>query len=133
MSENESDIKKHLIEYTSENLQLLGITFQNGYFVAIYEKKNMKLGTTALSLPVTTNTESKHTISVNEKIPFNRKGITTATVIGSRNEIITKALAEKITLSTNGLVYLSVNFQEDNKEFFNEAMKLVEKFIEKIT
>ncbi|NHJ38733.1 MAG: hypothetical protein FK731_01780 [Asgard group archaeon] len=119
MSDENINSKKNIFEFTSNNLELIGIVFENGYFVTIFEKKSMKLGTIALSLPSPTNIKIKD--------------ITTATVIGSRNELITKALAEKITRTTNNLVYLSLNFQENNEDLFKEALKLVERFIEEIT
>ncbi|NHK31081.1 MAG: hypothetical protein FK730_06995 [Asgard group archaeon] len=133
MNDKISDNNKRILEFIGENLQLTALAFQNGYFVAISEKIDMKLGTTAISLPISTDLGTRQAPSAKEQISFERKGITTATVIGSRNEIITRALAEKITLSTNSLVYLSVNFQENNEELFNEALMLVDSFIKKIT
>jgi hypothetical protein len=132
MNDKKSDNNKRVFEFIDDNLQLIGLAFQNGYFIAISEKNDMKLGSTAISLPISSDLEPRKTFEAKEKISLDRRGITTATVIGSRNSIITKALAEKITLSTNSLVYLSLNFQENNEELFNEAMKLVENFIKKI-
>ena len=83
-------------------------------------------------MTISKDLETSKIPSAKERISIDRRGITTATVIGSRNEIITKALAEKITLSTNSLVYLSLNFQENNEELLNESMKLVENFIKEV-
>jgi hypothetical protein len=132
MNDKKSENKKRVFEFIEDNLQLIGLAFQNGYFIAISEKNDMKLGTTAISLPISSDIGPGKALGTKEKISLDRREITTATVIGSRNEIITKALAEKITSSTNSLVYLSLNFQENNEELFNEAMKLVENFIKKI-
>ena len=129
-----SDNVDKYYEISSDNLVLIGLLFDNGCFIAISEKSNVKLGTTAVSLPMSPSLGTTDSPPAQkDRISLDRRGITTATVIGSRNEIYTKALAEKITLVTQGLVYLSLNFQEEKDEFFHEALKLADEFLTKIS
>ncbi|NHJ48463.1 MAG: hypothetical protein FK733_11825 [Asgard group archaeon] len=131
---NKSDDSDKYYEFSSDNLILLGLLFDNGCFIAVTEKSNFKLGTTAVSLPMSPSlSTTKSPPSQMERTSLDRRGISTATVIGSRNEIYTKALSEKITLATEGLVYLSLNLQEEKEELFHEALKLVEEFLAKIS
>jgi hypothetical protein len=120
------ETKDPYFKFTSENLVLMGLLFENGYFISISEKNKFRLGTTAISLPLDQTSDQGF------DRPFDRRDITTASVIGSRNELYTKALAEKITIATQKLVYLSLNFQENNEELYMEAMKLIDDFVNEI-
>ncbi|NHJ87053.1 MAG: hypothetical protein FK734_16440 [Asgard group archaeon] len=114
----------------SENLQLVAMKFLNGYFIAISDKNDLKLGTTAVSLPMTKGLGIKH--SLQDEHPIRDRGVTSATVIGSRNELFAKALVEKAVINTGLIVYLSVNFQENNQELYIESLKLLEKFLKEL-
>jgi len=107
-----------------EELQIIATDFENGIFVAISQRGANKLGTTALSLPVdpSLGISSDRRYSDGPK----RRGLSSATVIGSRNEIYTKALAEKVAIATDKIVYLSTNFRENSESLFSEASTLVE-------
>lgn len=126
----ENDKKEERVEYPfyfreGENLQIIATDFENGIFIAISHTGANKLGTTALSLPVDTSLglskERRHSDA-----PTGRRGLTSATVIGSRNEIYTQALAEKVALATAKIVYLSTNFKEQSESLFTEAITLVD-------
>jgi hypothetical protein len=109
-----------------ENLDLVGIRFANGFFLVISEKESLKLGTMAISLPAyLKERESKSNKKIRQPI-IDRKDLSTATVIGTRNELYTKALAERIVSLTGEMTYLSVNFQENNEELFLEAIALLD-------
>ena len=129
---NEKDLVQNqdlpITVINGENLHLLAIQFDNGFFVTISDKESFNLGTTALSLPSTTSDESQ-----TPKPQIDRKKLITATVIGSRNELYAKALAEKIVVGQGKMVYLSVYFQENNEDLFIEAIKLVDQLLTKIT
>ena len=90
-----------------EQLQLIATDFNNGLFIAISELGANKLGTMALSLPIDT---SLGISAERRRDDSQRRGLTSATVIGSRNEIYTKALAEKVAIATKKMIYLSTNF-----------------------
>ena len=111
----------------NENLQLLAVIYQNGLFVSISKNEALLLGTTAISLPMSENIGLSR---AKKQDGIERKELTTATVIGSRNEIYTKALAEKLTASTGNMVYLSLNFKENEENLYGEAIKLVESLLE---
>jgi len=118
-------------ELESENLRLVAISFSNGYFLGISKKEDLKLGTMAVSLPFTTHLSQSR--SKQEELKgsnlLSHKDLTTTTVLGSRNEVMTKALAEKVVFATGKLVYLSANFPENDQELFTEALRLVEQFL----
>ncbi|MHA1879860.1 MAG: hypothetical protein ACTSYG_05640 [Candidatus Heimdallarchaeota archaeon] len=118
-------------ELESENLRLVAISFSNGYFLAISKKEDLILGTMAVSLPFTTHLSQSR--SKQEELKgsnlLSHKDLTTTTVLGSRNEVMTKALAEKVVFATGKLVYLSANFPENDQELFTEALRLVEQFL----
>lgn len=127
---NNSD-NEFLFKVQSDNLQLIALKFINGFFIAICEKASLKLGTTAISLPFSSDFEKKEQkMRTLDLHATDRKGITTTTIIGTRNEIFAKALAEKIVQNTSQLVYLTVNYPEKKEELFTEALKLVEKFLQ---
>jgi hypothetical protein len=111
----------------NENLQLIAVIYQNGLFVSISKKETLLLGTTALSLPISENIGLSHS---KRNDSYSRKGLTTATVLGSRNEIYTKALAEKITIRTRKMVYLSLNFKENEENLYGEAIELVDSLLQ---
>lgn len=129
MTTEENSEISDFIEFNSENLILVGIKFQNGYFISVSNKVAKKLGTTAISLPISQELENITQDSSGNRSSLGRRGITTATVLGSRNELFAKALAEKLVILTNQLVYVTVNFDEDNHELFSEALQLIEKII----
>ncbi|MHA1185260.1 MAG: proteasome assembly chaperone 4 family protein [Candidatus Heimdallarchaeota archaeon] len=110
----------------NENLQLVAIIYQNGLFVSISKNEALLLGTTAISLPFSENIGLSRS---KKQDGFERKGLTTATVLGSRNEIYTKALAEKITQRTGDIVYLSLNIKENETNLYGEAIELVESLL----
>jgi len=126
MPTNTTDGKSPFFTAENENLQLVAIIYQNGLFVSISKNEALLLGTTALSLPISNSIG----ISRSRKHDtFDRKGLTTATVIGSRNEIYAKALAEKLTLRTGNMVYLSLNFKENEENLYGEAIELVDSLL----
>ena len=118
-SNNKNETPFFLIK--GDKLQILATEFENGLMVAISEKDKNKLGTMALSVPM----ESKTGIP-------DRRGLTSTTIFGTRNEITTKALAEKITQRLQKIVYFSMNIKENDEELFNEALLLVESLFESI-
>ena len=111
----------------NENLQLVAVIYQNGLFVSISKNEALLLGTTALSLPIS---EDIGFSRAKKQDTFDRKGLTTAIVLGSRNEIYTKALVEKITMRTGNMVYLSLNFKENEENLYGEAIELVESLLQ---
>lgn len=132
----ENDNNKGGIEHPfyfreGENLQIIATDFENGVFIAISQAGTNKLGTTALSLPVDPSlglsSERRHS-----DMPTGRRGLTSATVIGSRNEIYTKALAEKVAVATSKIVYLSTNFTENSENLFTEASTLVDDLLKQL-
>ncbi|MEA2071751.1 MAG: hypothetical protein U9O98_10740 [Asgard group archaeon] len=129
MSNKESKKQKQMHIIEGEKLQLIALKFTNGFFITICHLDEGKLGTMALSLPVTPlmgiSRERK------QKTRSSKKGITSTTVIGSRNEVITKALAEKITLNSGKMVYLSTHFKDQDEEMTKEALNLLESYLEK--
>lgn len=129
MTENEDVKSTHFLELSSENLILLGIEFDNGYFISISDKNTLKLGTTAVTLPNESITEQSLSKGPAIKGISSSRGIITATVLGSRNELYAKALAEKLVFMSNKLTYLSVFFDENNEDYFKEAILLVEELI----
>lgn len=122
---NEKGIKHPFYFREGENLQIIATDFENGIFIAISHAGANKLGTTALSLPVDTHLGLSSEKGYSDT-PIGRRGLTSATVIGSRNEIYTKALAEKVAIATRKIVYLSTNFKEQSENLFTEAITLVD-------
>jgi hypothetical protein len=116
----------------SENLSLVGIRFINGFFLVISEKESLKLGTMAISLPAFPKERIRESPSQSNQPIIDRKNLSTATVIGTRNELYTKALAERIVSITGEMTYLSVNFKENNEELFLEAIGLLDEFLKEI-
>ena len=125
--------KQIFFSIQSDNLQLVAIRFQNGFFIAICENERLKLGTTAISLPNIFDNENieKNTSGKDGFLP-GKERLISATVIGSRNELFAKALAEKATRKINTIVYLSIFFKENNQELFTEAISLIDDFIKEI-
>jgi len=134
MTENlvEENSENPFFQLESDNLSLVGIKFTNGYFLVISEKESLKLGTTAISLPIHSFEQEVDSSKKTTKPIIDRKKLSTATIIGTRNELYTKALAERFVSLTGKMIYLSVNFQENNEELFLEAIKLIEKFQKEI-
>ena len=98
-NKNEIGIEYPFYFREGENLQIIATDFENGIFIAISHIGANKLGTTALSLPVDTSLGLSSERRYSDT-PSGRRGLTSATVIGSRNEIYTKALAEKVAIAT---------------------------------
>ncbi len=121
----EGRIKHPFYFQEGENLQIIATDFENGIFISISHLGANKLGTTALSLPIDTSLGLSSERSYSDS-PTGRRGLTSATVIGSRNEIYTKALAEKVVRAISKIVYLSTNFKEQNESLFTEAITLVD-------
>ena len=121
---------------SSDNLQLIAIAFENGFFIALSPKESLKLGTMSLCLPSAPFSGGRENLNlsavVSQQTKLPRKKLTTATVLGARNELFAKALAEKVTRATAKMVYLSVNFEEDNSALFTEAMQLLEEWLEEV-
>jgi hypothetical protein len=128
MSKHTSDGETPFFTAETTNLQLAAIIYQNGLFVSISKNETLLLGTMALSLPVSQTIG----ISRRREESFDRRGLTTATVIGSRNEIYAKALAEKLTVNTGNMVYLSLNFKENDENLYGEAIELVDSLLQYI-
>lgn len=126
-SEKDKNTANEIIKEKSENLVLLGIKFENGYFISISKKDSHKIGTTAITLPFDRNQNPTGDSSPQLKINRQRRALTTATVLGTRNELFAKALAEKLVYATNKIVYLSVFFDENDEELFKESLSLIEK------
>ena len=124
------NIEEPYFQLESDNLCLVGIRFANGFFLVISERESLKLGTMAISLPTFPIERENETSKKSRRPIINRKNLSTATVIGTRNELYTKALAEKIVSLTGEMVYLSVNFQENNEELFLEAIGLIDVFLD---
>ncbi|MCK5159619.1 MAG: hypothetical protein KAR08_10705 [Candidatus Heimdallarchaeota archaeon] len=125
----EKNIEEPYFQLESNNLYLVGIRFANGFFLVISEKESLKLGTMAISLPTLPKERENETNKTTRRPIIDRKNLSTATVIGTRNELYTKALAEKIVSLTGEMVYLSVNFQENNEELFMEAIGLIDTYL----
>ena len=125
----EKNIDEPYFQLESDNLCLVGIRFANGFFLVISEKESLKLGTMAISLPTFPIERENETSKKSRRPIIDRKNLSTATVIGTRNELYTIALAEKIVSLTGEMVYLSVNFQENNEELFLEAIGLIDVFL----
>jgi len=125
----EKNIEEPYLQLESDNLCLVGIRFANGFFLVISEKESLKLGTMAISLPTFPKERENKSSKKSRQSIIDRKNLSTATVIGTRNELYTKALAEKIVSFTGEMVYLSVNFQENNEKLFLEAIGLIDKFL----
>ncbi|TET31256.1 MAG: hypothetical protein E3J70_02600 [Candidatus Heimdallarchaeota archaeon] len=123
------NIEEPYFQLESDNLCLVGIRFANGFFLVISERESLKLGTMAISLPTFPIERENETSKKSRRPIIDRKNLSTATVIGTRNELYTKALAEKIVSLTGEMVYLSVNFQENNEELFLEAIGLIDVFL----
>ncbi len=125
----EKNIEEPYFQLESNNLCLAGIRFVNGFFLVISEKESLKLGTMAISLPTFPKERENEASKKSRRPIIDRKNLSTATVIGTRNELYTTALAEKIVSLTGEMVYLSVNFQENNEELFMEAIGLIDTFL----
>lgn len=125
----EKNIEEPYFQLESNNLCLAGIRFVNGFFLVISEKESLKLGTMAISLPTFPKERENEASKKTRRPIIDRKNLSTATVIGTRNELYTTALAEKIVSLTGEMVYLSVNFQENNEELFMEAIGLIDAFL----
>lgn len=115
-----------------ENLSLVGIRFVNGFFLVISDKESLKLGTMAISLPAFPKERTSDSPTTSTQPRIERKNLSTATVVGTRNELYTKALAERIVSLTGEMTYLSVNFQENNEERYLEAIGLLDEFLKEI-
>ena len=106
-----------------DELTLNAMQLENGLFIAIYQQEKARMGTVALCVPMTKSlVEAK----------LEKRRITSTTVFGSRNEIYAKALAEKVTINTGMINYLSINFQDKEEKHFTEAIQLIEKLIDEI-
>ncbi|MBD3189202.1 MAG: hypothetical protein GF308_01085 [Candidatus Heimdallarchaeota archaeon] len=136
MTQNEGEKKAIFSTFSSKHLELVGLTFENGFFISLFPKEEAKLGTMALSLPTEpligiTRKAQKNTggISIRDRSVGRKGRLTTVTVLGSRNEVFAKAFSEKVTQITGKMVYLSINFEEEQQELYNEAMDLLDKFL----
>ena len=129
MNQNNVSDKKEALFYQkeSENLQIIAVILENGLQINFSPVGKPLLGTVAVSLPVDSIGLSRERKT--SKTDF-RRGLTTSNVIGSRNEIFAKALAEKAVIKTGKIVYLSVNFEENNEELYIEAKNLLEEFLQ---
>ncbi|HUU79173.1 MAG TPA: proteasome assembly chaperone 4 family protein [candidate division Zixibacteria bacterium] len=128
---NKDNYQTPFYQAKGENLQLIVTIFENGFFISLSSLGAPKLGTVALCLPI------DPTIGISRERKFSgtsldRRGITTTTVIGSRNEIFAKALAEKAVMKTKKIVYLSVNYDDNNNELFTESLQLLEEFLQTV-
>lgn len=136
MAKNEEKEKSLFSTFSSKHLELAGLSFENGYFISIFPKEDSKLGTMALCLPteplmgVTKQAQKGvQETSIRDRSVRRKGRLTTVTVLGTRNEVFAKAFSEKVTQITGKMVYLSVNFEEDQQELYNEAMDLLDKFL----
>jgi hypothetical protein len=113
-----------------EQLHLLYVTFKNGYFFSLYPKNEPKLGTMSLTLPIIPQLGlTRETRKMLESPTGSKKGVNTVTVLGSRNELFVKAMSEKLSLATQGMIYFSLNFEENNEELYREGLTLIDRFL----
>jgi hypothetical protein len=125
-----SQKKENIHQMIGENLELLVIVYSNGLFISLSQKEKAKLGTTAISLPLSPELGLSRAKRTKSPLKRDRQRLTSDIVLGSRNDSITKALAEKVTLATGKMVYLSTNLPREDESMIKEALQLIEKMLE---
>jgi hypothetical protein len=87
----------------------------NALITFIYEGDNMKLGTLAVAMP-----------------QFEGKTCISSILLGDRNMVLTKILAERLSNASNGIALVSTNLLEIHEAEISSAIfKLTQKLLDK--
>ena len=87
----------------------------NALIAFIYEGDNMKLGTLAVAMP-----------------QFEGKTCISSILLGDRNIVLTKILAERLSSASNGIALVSTNLPEiQEAEISSAIFKLIQKLLVK--
>ena len=74
-------------------------------------------------------------ISIPSKFQVDGGGSTSTSIpvaFGRKNELISKALGERISQKTNQMVISIVNIDEKNRELIQDCIKLIDRILDKI-
>ncbi|MHA1381139.1 MAG: proteasome assembly chaperone 4 family protein [Candidatus Helarchaeota archaeon] len=92
--------------------------FKNANLIFLTDNDN-KIGTIAIAVPIKLNSTSQITTS---SVPL---------IFGVKNELITKAIAEKVANITNKLSIAITNFVSKIEENYKSLFKIIEKILKK--
>ncbi|MFX1451786.1 MAG: hypothetical protein ACFFCM_13135 [Promethearchaeota archaeon] len=93
--------------------------FNNGVIIFLTDK-NLKIGTLAIALPMKLDQLNQIGSS---SIPL---------MFGVKNELITRAIAEKVAKSTNKLSIAITNFLSDLKDYYNSLFELINNLLNRL-
>lgn len=106
---------------TPDNLKitLFFTKFENAIIVFLTDK-DIKIGTIAIAVPTKINSINKINSSI---IPF---------MFGVKNELITRAIAEKVSKQTNRLSIIITNLVSDSKDYYSSLFGVIGKMLSKL-
>ncbi|MBD3229431.1 MAG: hypothetical protein GF329_14700 [Candidatus Lokiarchaeota archaeon] len=119
--------KINLIEWISETIErddyklFAAITKLENGLIFILSSKGFKFGTLSISVPHKFQVNGDRTSSTAIPIAF-----------GKKNDLITKALGERVSQITNQMVLAIVNIDQENKDLVKDSMIIINKLIEKL-
>ncbi|MFX0133782.1 MAG: hypothetical protein ACFFDN_09065 [Candidatus Hodarchaeota archaeon] len=106
----------------SKNIKITAFLteFNNGVIIFLTEKK-IKIGTIAIALPMKLDQLNQISSST---IPL---------MFGVKNELITRAIAEKVAKNTNKLSIAITNFVSDLKEYYNSLFEVINNLLNRLS
>ncbi len=109
-------------KFISNNIKITGFLteFNNGVMIFITDN-DYKIGSIAISVPIKLDNLNQINSST---IPL---------MFGVRNELITRAIAEKIAKTKNTLSIAITNFASDIKDHYNSLFEVVNKLLNRIS
>lgn len=103
------------IEERDQRLEAVLLKLSNAVLAFFYEKGNMKLGTLAVAMP-----------------RFGEKTCISSILLGERNMVLTRILAERIASVSKGITLVSTHLPEVHEAGTSSALiKLTQKLLDK--
>ncbi|MHA1269529.1 MAG: hypothetical protein ACTSPY_07045 [Candidatus Helarchaeota archaeon] len=122
-----SSPKNNLLNWISNSIKVnntvlyAAITQLENAIIFILSNDGYKFGTLSISVP--TKYQGEGGLSSSMVLPL---------AFGKKNELISKALGERISYKTNQMVISIVNLDESNQEMMKECIKLIDSLLEKM-
>ncbi|NVM04229.1 MAG: hypothetical protein HWN67_18000 [Candidatus Helarchaeota archaeon] len=109
-------------KFISDNTKIIAFLteFNNGVMIFLTDK-NYRIGTIAIAVPMKLDNLNQINSST---IPL---------MFGVRNELITRAIAEKIAKTTNKLSIAITNFASDIKNHYNSLFDVINKLLNRMS
>jgi len=103
------------IEDQKRHFEAVLIKLSNATLVFFYEKEEMRLGTLAVAMP-----------------SFGERGCISSLLLGEKNMVLTRVLAERVANASNGIALVSTYLPETKEaEASPMLVKLVQRLIDK--